>query len=530
MAKSLRNNDIFSIYTLLFLKILLVTSLAFSQSSDNWMNVYLNGEKIAYYHETRGETEFRGQQLLRLDSEMVSKLSRFGINFEVHQRSIVYLDKQNKPIYSRYEENMLGSERTVSVYRKDNQMVTETVIGGTTTLSRQEWNPDMQFDASVLETIIQDKLPVGKQYQFSVFSAELGKKFNVSAVVGKTQKIGLGGQWYEATQVKLDYQGSQELSAEYFVMADGTVVKAAVGNYGMVMEKTNEADAKSFGSRVEIADISRVPLNTNINDPTEVTYSRLSVSVTEKTIEEMIPVDARQKWVTPANAASGILVIQSVPEPDKSSLTWPVKLPSKEFSVFTGASPFIESNDLSIISTAKAIVGNEKNAWKAVKLLNQWVYQAVTRKGFDTGFASSKQTLESRKGDCTEHSVLMAALARSLGIPAKVAVGLAAVDDGFYYHMWTEVWVGEWIPLDPTFNETRVNALHLKLAESRTQDDELGDFSLRLLKSLKKIKITLLEYQADGKTITPEVKPSPQTPEIPGLDLGEQLNKELLLP
>ncbi len=58
----------------------------------------------------------------------------------------------------------------------------------------------------------------------------------------------------------------------------------------------------------------------------------------------------------------------------------------------------------------------------------------------------------------------------------------------------------------------------------------MGDFSLRLLKSLKKIKITLLEYQADGKTITPEVKPSPQTPEIPGLDLGEQLNKELLLP
>jgi len=100
----------------------------------------------------------------------------------------------------------------------------------------------------------------------------------------------------------------------------------------------------------------------------------------------------------------------------------------------------------------------------------------------------------------------MAALARSLGIPAKAVVGLAAVDDGFYYHMWTEVWVGEWIPLDPTFNETRLNALHIKLAETKSQEDELGDFSLQLLKSLKKIKLHLLEYQSNGKTITPPGK------------------------
>ena len=483
-----------------------LTLLAFSQSSDNWMNVFLNGEKIAYYHETRGPGDLNGQPSLRLESEMVTKLSRFGINFEVHQKSLVYLDKNNKPLYSRYEENMLGSERTVSVYRKDGQMVVETVIGDATTLSKQDWDPALQFDASVLELLIQDKLPAGKEYQFSVYSAELGKRFDVTAKVGKSQKMGLGGIWYEATQIKLNYQGADELSAEYFVTSDGTVIKATLGTFGMSMEKTHETDAKSFGTRVEVADISRIPLNVNIDESSLVTYSKLSVAVTEKSVGAMIPADTYQKWETSPDAMTGILVINSPLEQIKSSLTWPVKLTSRDYSIFTGASPFIEANEPSIVSAARSVAGSEKNVWKAAKLLNQWVHEAITNKGFDTGFASARQTLDSRKGDCTEHSVLMAALARSLGIPAKAVVGLAAVDDGFYYHMWTEVWVGEWIPLDPTFNETRLNALHIKLAETKSQEDELGDFSLQLLKSLKKIKLHLLEYQSNGKTITPPGK------------------------
>ncbi|HEU4781034.1 MAG TPA: transglutaminase-like domain-containing protein, partial [Steroidobacteraceae bacterium] len=54
-----------------------------------------------------------------------------------------------------------------------------------------------------------------------------------------------------------------------------------------------------------------------------------------------------------------------------------------------------------------------------------------------------------RKGDCSEHAVLTAALARLLGIPARVVVGVALVSDeknhGAFGHAWAEIFEdGKW--------------------------------------------------------------------------------------
>ena len=39
------------------------------------------------------------------------------------------------------------------------------------------------------------------------------------------------------------------------------------------------------------------------------------------------------------------------------------------------------------------------------------------------GVPSALETLKSRVGDCNEHATLFAALARSLGVPTRIAVG-----------------------------------------------------------------------------------------------------------
>jgi transglutaminase-like putative cysteine protease len=60
---------------------------------------------------------------------------------------------------------------------------------------------------------------------------------------------------------------------------------------------------------------------------------------------------------------------------------------------------------------------------------------------------------ERRQGDCTEHAVLTAALARSYGIPARVAVGVALLSDGAGHfaggHAWAELREGDqWVVAD----------------------------------------------------------------------------------
>ena len=82
---------------------------------------------------------------------------------------------------------------------------------------------------------------------------------------------------------------------------------------------------------------------------------------------------------------------------------------------------------------------------------------------------SAREVLRTKVGDCNEHTVLYVAMARSIGIPSRIAVGLAYSRGAFYYHAWPEVYIDErrgrglWLPVDPTFNQFPADAAHVRL-------------------------------------------------------------------
>jgi transglutaminase-like putative cysteine protease len=78
---------------------------------------------------------------------------------------------------------------------------------------------------------------------------------------------------------------------------------------------------------------------------------------------------------------------------------------------------------------------------------------------------SAREVLARRRGDCNEHAVLLAALARAAGIPARVVAGAVYANDGFYYHAWTELWLGRWVSADAAFGQLPADATHVKLLE-----------------------------------------------------------------
>ena len=53
-------------------------------------------------------------------------------------------------------------------------------------------------------------------------------------------------------------------------------------------------------------------------------------------------------------------------------------------------------------------------------------------------------------------------MARALGLPARTAVGLVYLDGSFFYHAWPEVWLGEWVAVDPTFGQYPADAAHIR--------------------------------------------------------------------
>ena len=76
------------------------------------------------------------------------------------------------------------------------------------------------------------------------------------------------------------------------------------------------------------------------------------------------------------------------------------------------------------------------------------------------------EVIRSRRGDCTEHADLLTTLCRAARIPCRNVAGLMYVADAvpaFAGHAWNEVVLdGVWTPVDATWNQTRVDATHLR--------------------------------------------------------------------
>ena len=118
-------------------------------------------------------------------------------------------------------------------------------------------------------------------------------------------------------------------------------------------------------------------------------------------------------------------------------------------------------------------------------------------------FATAAEVAKNLEGDCSEHGVLLAALCRAAGIPSRVVGGLVYAEElkvpgaeergAFGFHMWTEVWIGEWVALDATLGQGFVDATHVALARS-AMESESSQFDLVPIgKYMGKLSIKVLE-------------------------------------
>lgn len=94
--------------------------------------------------------------------------------------------------------------------------------------------------------------------------------------------------------------------------------------------------------------------------------------------------------------------------------------------------------------------------------------------------------IEQQSGDCSEHAFLFNILARSIGIPSRIASGYAydPQSQSFGGHAWNEVVVdGYWYPVDPTWNWESVYG-HIK------EDEKLNPFFNNI-----KFKLSLIQFE-----------------------------------
>jgi transglutaminase-like putative cysteine protease len=131
----------------------------------------------------------------------------------------------------------------------------------------------------------------------------------------------------------------------------------------------------------------------------------------------------------------------------------------REFLIST---PFMESDHPVIARLSADIVSGVQRPLEKAQKLVAWVHDNIEKRPV-ISVPSALETLKHRQGDCNEHAVLLAAMARASGIPAQVEAGLVYLNGRFYYHAWNVLFLGRWITADASMNQMPADVTHLRL-------------------------------------------------------------------
>jgi hypothetical protein len=122
--------------------------------------------------------------------------------------------------------------------------------------------------------------------------------------------------------------------------------------------------------------------------------------------------------------------------------------------------------------------------------LEQFVHDYIVDKNGAHGFDVASMVARSRAGDCTEHAVLLTALLRMYGYPARTVTGLyVSLEEPVlaYGHAWAEYYGDDgWTGLDGTRLSHRVGAQHVPLG---VVDDESIAYALGLISTFQMFAI-----------------------------------------
>lgn len=295
-------------------------------------------------------------------------------------------------------------------------------------------------------------LKVGDKFSIPIFDPLDGRKSDAFIRVLENAELEFSGRKVEAWLVRAVFR---TMEVNMWIDREGRLLKGRLPlGITVVRSDRDEISSRMAGARdlPEMMSLAAVPVKGVIPDTTKLKLLRLKVAGGGNL---HIPSDDfRQK----ADKSGLTITRESDPK-----ATYSIPNDDPGMKEFLTPSRFIRSDHPVIMEKAREIVGREKDPVKAARLINEWVYKNL-KKIPTPSVPDAATILKTLQGDCNEHAVLAVSLARAVGIPARIALGLVYMDGGFYYHAWAAYWAGEkWFTGDPLTNQLPADPTHVTL-------------------------------------------------------------------
>ncbi|PYR43978.1 MAG: hypothetical protein DMF93_01605 [Acidobacteria bacterium] len=433
----------------------LATDLARYGSAAVWRGIYYRGEKIGFtVSQTLPEGDgFELQEDGRLQMALLGATTAATIRTDAHVDRAFALrafefsldpGTGKVEVRGRIDGRRLSLEvRTASGARAEERLLDEP--------------PALSQNLS--RRLADGGLATGARHQWTMFDPATLRNSPVVVDVGRRELVrGAGVAPIPAFRVEMTFAGLRTTS---WVTDTGEVVREE-SPLGLITIRESPQSARTMAVSNRIREdllqtAAVVPrMSTRIDEPRDVRRLRLRVRGLEAAAFPRGDLDGG------AQRTDGDVVELIDPRQMTAERADP------DASRYLAAEPFIESDAPEIRAEADAAVRGIEGDRARAERLTRYVNALLDKKP-TVSLPSAREVLRTKVGDCNEHTALYVAMARAVGLPARIAVGLVFVHGAFYYHAWPEVYVdraagrGLWLPVDPTLNQFPADATHLRL-------------------------------------------------------------------
>lgn len=469
-------------------------------SPDVWMGVYVNGIKIGFIHNQEARIRRAGESLTRARTESVMRFSRLGsAPMEIRSTQESLFDALDKPLETSLITKMSEDETVIRV-----QLLAKEIVFslGEKIVKRIPRPADVVFGVPYEKIIASGSLVPGFRRTYRMLDP---MAYDVSEcrfqVIGE-EEIRILGLSRRLWRVRTEVDTLVPITVDEWIDGDGGVYRSDTRTGFLdtiALRMPREKALEKSDENLDIAFSSTITANIRIEDPLPVRRMELELGGASLDKLRAFPWDGDSQRILSERAGRLRVETRSVIFRERDSVLLPIE--EEALAAERAATMFCQSDDPEIRALSGRIVGGERNAWRAAKRIAEWIGRELTP-NYDVGFASAKEILRNREGDCSEFTVLFVALCRAAGIPSRAAVGVMSGGEIFAYHMWPEVWVGRWVDLDarwlaldsPT-GEYVTDATHLKLGRSLLDENLFQEMIISVSRIIGKLTIRILDYE-----------------------------------
>ncbi|MBI3834271.1 MAG: transglutaminase domain-containing protein [Planctomycetes bacterium] len=474
--------------------------------SDDWAELYMSGGKVGYAHTTMTR---EGDSIV-CASKFSMTLGRVDSPVKIEMTQSTTESLEGAPITFGNEMNASIMKTVMRGDFKDGKVnIVNSQYGMEQTQTFDYPRGAVMTWGSLRENLIRGLKP-GTKYTLQTYAPELRYDAAIPAAyeIGNWEKLpekvakASGAGRGQKVTVKMEApMGSLEMVS--WVDADGDPLFSKLPMPGLgdleVVRSTQAAAMADFVA-------PEFFMKSTIKSPRKLDRAKIeSITYRLKAAGDALndlPETDMQHVVKKGDGFVDLLVTRQKHSKEPQASAHATPLSSEQLAEFIEPNLMINTKDPKLIELAKEAGKGEKDPYKLADNLRRFVTDYVENKSLNIGFATASEVARTKEGDCSEHGVLLAALARLNGLPSRVAVGIAYVpffgnaDDIFGYHMWTEVYIdGKWIDIDAALRETDCSPARIAFAVSSLRNAGVADISFPLMSKLGAVELEILEVK-----------------------------------